>query len=277
MSYSTNILADSVNPLGDRLTTLEVTLPRFLLAEFNTHRMLSRNSASSRAIPTEQQIERVLEDPFVPTFNARVKGMGIGEALANSAQIAARKDWLDARDAAVKAARSLLHIDKSRANRLLEPFAWQTIIVSATDWANFFALRDHDAAQPEFRRAAVGMRRAMEASTPQELGFGQWHLPLVFDRDREKLGAQAGRLLAEVSAGRCARVSYVKHSEDETAQKSANRWALLCSAGHWSPGEHPARVVNEPEHYRRPSIYYGNFRGFVQLRKHYPNEPVFAG
>src|SRR4051812_47823071 len=79
--YAAKILADSLSPEGIRLTTFEVTFPRFILAEFNTHRMLSRNSASSRAIPTEKLLKRVIDTPFVPSFNKRVKGMGVGEAL----------------------------------------------------------------------------------------------------------------------------------------------------------------------------------------------------
>jgi hypothetical protein len=60
MTHSTKILADSISPDGVRLTTLEVVMPRIVLAEFNTHRMLSRNSASSRAIPIEKMIRMVI-------------------------------------------------------------------------------------------------------------------------------------------------------------------------------------------------------------------------
>ena len=88
------ILADSIGPHGIRLTTMEVVFPRPYLAEFNTHRMLSRNSASSRAVPTEKQIERVLENPYLPMFGARVKGMGVGEALDPREQGACQRRWL---------------------------------------------------------------------------------------------------------------------------------------------------------------------------------------
>ena len=138
--YAVKILADSIAPSGVRLTTMEITFPRFILAEINTHRALSRNSASSRAIPTEKNIERALQSPFIPEFNERVVGMGVGDVLPDAEQAHARNAWLAARNSAVAAARALLHVDKSRANRLLEPFMWQTAIVSATDWANFFRL-----------------------------------------------------------------------------------------------------------------------------------------
>ena len=182
MSYSARILADSMSPDGVRLTTFEVVFPRFILAEFNTHRMLSRNSASSRAIPSEKLIQRVLDDPFIPaTFNTRVKGMGVGAALVGADASAAEETWLNARDNAVGAAEGLMGLDcdKSRVNRLLEPFLWHTVIVSATEWDNFWGLRDHPAAQPEMQITARLMREVYDASFPQLMEHGWWHLPLL--------------------------------------------------------------------------------------------------
>src|SRR3954469_8833727 len=104
--YDAKILADSISPDGVRLSTFEITFPRFILAEVNTHRVFSRNSASSRAIPTEKNIQRVAEDPYVPeTFNARVKGMGVGEAFDGEQAEAARNDWLEASADAIRHAR----------------------------------------------------------------------------------------------------------------------------------------------------------------------------
>jgi thymidylate synthase ThyX len=271
---SAKILADSVGPHGIRLTTFEVVFPRFILAEVNTHRMLSRNSASSRAIPTEKQIERVLDAPFVPRFNARVKGMGVGEPLTDMEQFDAERAWLYSRDAAVVAARGLLSVDKSRANRLLEPFLWHTAIISATEWANFFALRTHPDAQPEFQHLARLMALAMGNSFPKALDYGEWHLPMA-----EEIEVRAGEdyppLAAKVSAGRCARVSYDTHWREEDPQVSKSRWNQLSAKGHWSPGEHPAVCVANDR--KRPSRYQGNYIGWMQLRKCYPNEAVFTG
>lgn len=294
MTYACNILADSVNPVGHRLTTFEITFPRFILAELNTHRMLSRNSASSRAIPTEKQIAKVEEAPFVPVFNARVKGMGVGEPLSPHEQEQAQHEWLIAARYALTAAARLLHVDKSRANRLLEPFMWHTAIVSATEWDNFYALRDHEAAQPEFRTIAHMMREAQKLNIPKQLGWGGWHLPLVFWEDENQV---TNSLLPSVSAGRCARVSYDRQHDDDPAPNACERWSNLSSVGHWSPGEHPARSITHAEHAyilhmqqeeRRaaesvgiePDLdqheFFGNFRGFVQLRKHYDGEAVFG-
>lgn len=266
--YKADILADSIGPHQIRLTTFEVTFPRFILAEVNTHRVLSRNSASSRAIPTEQQIDRVLNYPFIPEFNTRVKGMGVGEPLKGAARTKAHGVWLAARDHAVGAARELLHVDKSRANRLLEPFMWHTAIISATEWQNFFHLRNHEAAQPEFRKIAQMMEVLYLTNEPKRLDFGEWHLPLWFDDDAD-LGFQANTRYypAKVSAGRCARVSYDRHHDKEFGMDSIKRWESLSGFGHWSPGEHPAQCT-EP-------IYHGNFKGWKQLRKFYKDEAVF--
>jgi hypothetical protein len=270
---SAKILADSIGPHGIRLTTLEVVFPRFILAELNTHRMLSRNSASSRAIPTEKQIERVLENPFVPTFNGRVKGMGVGDYLEDHQQADARAHWLGAAHAATVAAGALLHVDKSRANRLLEPFMWHTAIVSATEWDNFFALRDHEDAQPEFRTLARAMRTAMGESRPRELEYGEWHLPMVTPYEDAELSSTAWPpLKAKVSAGRCARVSYDTHWREEDPTVSKTRWNQLSLRGHWSPGEHPAYCTE-----LGLSRHNSNFRGWTQLRKCYPGEAVFRG
>jgi thymidylate synthase ThyX len=272
--YAVNVLADSINPKGERLTTLEATFPRFILAELNTHRMLSRNSASSRAIPTEKQIERVMNHPFIPEFNKRVTGMGYGEPLEPRDQRRTQWRWLEAREAAVAAAKTMLHVDKARANRLLEPFMWHTAIVSATDWDNFYALRCHPDAQPEFQTIAKMMQEAMWLSEPEPLEWGDWHLPLIDPvRDLNNPGMTGDdwqQKLAEASAGRCARVSYDKQHEDDALEASRDRWALLSGKGHWSPGEHPAQAVD-------CDGYIGNFKGWRPLRKFYDTEAVFSG
>lgn len=265
--YQANILADSIGPHQIRLTTFEVTFPRFILAEVNTHRVLSRNSASSRAIPTEKQIDRVLNYPFIPEFNERVKGMGVGEPLTGGAKTKAQAVWLGQRDQAIVAARELLHVDKSRANRLLEPFMWHTAIISATEWKNFFHLRNHEAAQPEFRKIAQMMEVLYLTNEPERLDFGEWHLPLFYEEDGLIPPRPKNLEAAKVSAGRCARVSYDRHNDTENPLTSIERWGKLSASGHWSPGEHPA-ICTEP-------IYHGNFKGWRQLRKFYEGEAVF--
>ncbi|HMI94653.1 MAG TPA: FAD-dependent thymidylate synthase, partial [Polyangiales bacterium] len=157
---------------------MQVTFPRIVLAEVNTHRALSRNSASSRAIPVERMLRRVEDDPFIPIhWGKNQKGMQADEFLDATDQIAAEEEWLRARDAAVESVRELLALGlhKQIANRLLEPWLWHTAIISATDWSNFFALRCHKDAQPEIQQAALMMRAARNASTPVRKYLGEWH------------------------------------------------------------------------------------------------------
>jgi len=187
MGINVKILADSVAPNGSRLTTAEWTYPRFIHSEILTHRMLSKNSASSRAIPTEKLIQRVIDDPVVPVYIGKnQKGMAPGEELTDNERREAESTWLLARDEAVKHARYLLSlgVHKGVVNRLVEPWMWITVIVSATEWDNFFALRDHEMAEPHFQDLARKMRAAMAASTPLELNEGEWHLPMIDEDDR---------------------------------------------------------------------------------------------
>lgn len=270
-TYSAEVLADSISPAGVRLITVQVTHPRFILAEVNTHRMLSRNSASSRAIPPEQQIARVMEHPFIPeTFNKRVKGMGVGDVLDEETLGFAKHAWLEARDKSVEVANELIEydVDKSRINRLLEPFMWHTAIISATEWDNFFALRDHPDAQPEFQIIAHMMREVMSDSAPQELGVGEWHLPKITELELEQLcdarrtasEADDGRELEflarldnvvdeykRTSSRRVARVSYDKQNEEEPWLDSVEKCGALISSHHVSPLEHVARPLTEED------------------------------
>lgn len=280
--YEVKILADSISPSGVRLLTVQATFPRFILAEVNTHRMLSRNSASSRAIPPEKLISRVIANPFVPeTFNKRVKGMGVGEELGAQEHSTARAAWLAARDDAVRVAEVLLGLDcdKSRINRLLEPFLWHTAIISATEWDNFFALRDHPDAQPEFQKLARMMLETMMDSSPVQLSPGEWHLPLVFESD-EQLVADHDTL-PWISAARCAKVSYDRQEDEESPEDSLARAKRLAESGHLSPFEHPALLpkaaLDENQHYLETGEFYGNFREWVQLRKKIPDEANAVG
>lgn len=284
--YSAQILADSISPDGVRLVTVEATFPRFILAEVNTHRVFSRNSASSRAIPPDDieqpdgsikkgLISRVREHPFVPaTFNKRVKGMGIGEEMGDTDSADARRVWLAASQSAVRHAHALnqIGLDKSRINRLLEPFMWHTAIISSTEWDNFFALRSPDDDEPqidfpaqwEMQQIAILMRRAMQNSEPQKLERDWWHLPLVQGdelyelcrlRDNAADGDPVARealrqhehQLKMVCARRLARVSFDKHTDGEIVSVSVSKAADLATSAHFSPFEHVARPIDQKD------------------------------
>jgi thymidylate synthase ThyX len=300
MSFEAKILADSLSPAGHRLTTLEATFPRFVLAEFNTHRVFSRNSASSRAIPIAKQLRRVIEDPYVPIeFGSNQPGMQAGPPLTGEQRVAAEAEWLNARDEAVRRVLGLvadpelaasfgplellaqiegarqaggppaewLNVHKQVANRLLEPFMWHTVIVTATEWENFWNLRCHADAQPEIRLVAEQMRAAVQASEPAELDHGEWHLPLIRAEDREGTTMEE---LIKISAGRCARVSYLTHAGERDLDADIALHDRLLESGHMSPLEHPARPLTEEELAR--DEWCGNFRGWRSYRKLIPSE-----
>lgn len=144
---SAKIVADSLGPNKDRLTTMLITFPRYILAELNTHRMLSKNSASSRAIPFEKMVKSVQENPFIPiAWQKDHKGMQGNEYLDKQYSFECTQRWLIARDNALKEADYLsgYGATKQLCNRLLEPFMWHTVLISGTEFSNFFELRCPD-------------------------------------------------------------------------------------------------------------------------------------
>lgn len=274
MAYKVNILCDSIADNGVRLTSIEVTFPRIVLAEFNTHRMFSRNSASSRAIPVEKQIKRVLEDPFIPEYwGKNQKGMQAEQELQDTDRDDAIRNWLAARDTAVGRAQELLRlgVHKQITNRLLEPFMYHTVIVTATEWSNFDALRRHKDAQPEIKKAADLMWTARESSAPVFVPDNEYHLPLVSRAEIPELRAQ-GFDLRLVSVGRCTRVSYLTHNGKRDPQADIDLANRLKASGHMSPYEHVAQPMTRNELAISPTGFSGNFRGWVQFRKTLPFE-----
>lgn len=175
---SAKIVADSKDSRGNRITTFLLTYPRFLQPEVLTHRMFSRNAASSRAIPFKKMVQSVKDDPFIPiAFQKDHKGMqgteyldldakyklsdfleiltelvgdgsqGILDNLVIDAELEDSRTliewWLYCRDLSIQSA-IILHafgVTKQLANRVLEPFLWYTNLVTATEYDNFFELR----------------------------------------------------------------------------------------------------------------------------------------
>lgn len=269
------ILLDSITDGGSRLTTWELTYPRFIHSELMTHRAFSRNSASSRAIPPPKLRALVQAKPAIPVhWGANQKGMQASKEIADVA--AAREWWL--RGLSLMAAHheegDKLGLHKQVVNRVIEPWMLITVICSFTDGANFFFLRDHPDADPNFQRLASKMWTAYLDNTPTYLAPGEWHLPLLREEDREdaaRLG-DADEVLRKVSTGRCARVSYLTHagirdlSEDIRLHDDLAATASLgADPMHASPFEHPAQAVGGRERH-------GNFEGWRQYRKLFPKE-----
>lgn len=283
MAITVKVLADSLAPCGKRLTTMEWKYPRSIHSEIMTHRMLSKNSASSRAIPTEKLIQMVLDDPFIPEYiGANKSGMQAGEELSEEQKQLARSVWDTAMRNAVISARALLAmgVHKQVVNRIIEPWMWITIIVSATEWDNVWGLRCHPMAEPHFQKLAYMARDAMNASTPNPLKAGEWHLPLV-DVDVDDVYALNTYDLAheepsgviwnrvKVSVGRCARVSFLTHEGKREIEKDIELHDRLVVQEplHASPAEHVAQALATPERH-------GNFIGWKMYRKFLPNENI---
>lgn len=252
------IIADSVSQYGDRLTTLELHFPRFLLAELNTHRDFSRNSASSRARSVKKTIQEVRDDPFVPVHwpSERV-GMSGGAEITGLDRVGAERLWRAAAWVACDDAEALAAdgVHKSLVNRLLEPFMWHTAVVTATNWDNFFtqrlALLDDGtpAAEPHFFDLAQAMKTAMELSQPRELRDDEWHLPYLSFPQLDAIandltyGSDWLAVMLKVSVARCAGVSYLNQKAHRTIESDLLLYDRLRSADppHWSPFEHVAR------------------------------------
>jgi len=170
------VIADSINGKGDRLTSIIATFPRYILAELNTHRMFSRNSASSRAIPTSKMIKSIQDNPYMPQITEWMKehsGMQ-GYSFFTPEEVIEKgfvEDWLFDRDYAIHQAKRRIKqgISKQIGNRHLESFMWHTAIVSSTEFENFFHLRVSPFAEPQFQKLSALMLLKINMSIPKLL------------------------------------------------------------------------------------------------------------
>jgi thymidylate synthase ThyX len=307
---SAAIIQDSINN-NNRITTFEIEYPRFILSELNTHRMLSKNSASSRAIPIQAMHEHIKQNTATPVNWGRNRsGMQSTEELRATERKAAQGVWMAARDQAISHSSILSQIGlhKQIANRVTEPFMMMKTVITGTEWANFFWLRDHPDAQPEIANLAYCMKLCLEKSVPIVLNPGEWHVPYVVTH-RDTKGYvwysdnRGNPLTTEqaliISASCCAQVSYRKN--DDTLEKAEQIFDRLINSEpvHASPIEHQAtpmiktnardRSSSDPEwgycfsnpetwqpgvtHMDRDyNFWSGNFKGWIQHRKTLQNE-----
>jgi hypothetical protein len=314
---ATSILASKHAITGDRIDTLLLRNPRWIHAEGRTHRLmkigedmeisvptpslmedenLSRNASSSRAIPVEKLIQDVLDDPAVPLFwGKNQKGMQASEecdalvpvVTAGGLKNVRREDaWLLARDYAVGFAQCFAQsgYHKQIVNRLLEPFSHITVVVTATNWSNFLALRDHPDAEPHIQILAREIRKALEGAEVQTLAPGEWHLPFVTDGEHEGVPASDALhgfdKLRKLSVARCASTSYkTVDGFDMTLERAIELHDKLRDHRpmHASPFEHQAMADyvadgGGPAYRYINTRLHGNFTGFCQYRKMLPNE-----
>ena len=247
------IIADSISVHTDtRLTTYELEFPRWILAEVNTHRIASKNGASSRAIPFDRMVELCRTNMALPVhWGKNQAGMVAQEEIADYQQGFAAAIWAKARESAIEHATDLhkMGVHKQICNRLLEPFMMMKMVFSATSYKNLFELRAHPDAQPEFQDLAYKMQDAYNMSLPIPMKMGEWHLPYVeISRDLEDdrlVYSSNGKEIdlktaVKLSASLCAQVSYRR--QDDTIEKAIQVFDRLITSKplHASPMEHQA-------------------------------------
>lgn len=247
------VLSDSLFN-GARCVTVECEYPRYILSQVNTHRVFSRNTASSRAIPLETNIKFIQSNPVIPTWTGNQPGM-VGTHVDKETRIKADKIWLQAKDAMIGYANALaeIGIHKQNANRLLEPFSTVKTIITSTDWDNFFNLRIAEDAQPEIQELAVAIKEALDGSTPVEMTKDMAHTPYINDGHSDKKDVNA--ILG--SAAACAQVSYRKLNTEPGALNRIITRLINGGRVHASPFEHVCVGGSNG---------LGNLRGFSQLR-----------
>lgn len=272
------VIEDSISPDGIRLTTILLRYPRFIHAEFMTHRVFSRNGRSSRAVPVKRLL---LEDTVTPwAWGANRPGMASDTLLNGWRYALAKATWLGL--AAVnRAGVRVLHfagLHKQWANRPLEWFGSIDVLVTSTDWANFYALRLDGGAQPEIRVLARRMHTAMARSTPKPLKPGEWHLPFISEDERSAAIGAPIEALKVMSVARCARLTIEPFDGDGDLRSEQRRYDALLTARpvHASPAEHQATPDHKSgidDEWYAPD-WHGNFRGWRQLRRMIPHESV---
>ena len=289
---STTVIAHSIDPIGREIATLAVTMPRIILAEFNTHRVFSRNSASSRAIPTKKFLDQIKINPFIPEYwGQNQSGMKAREEIPEESKVRANKLWLEAKKSMEKKVLQFqeINLHKQITNRLLEPWFYTTVLVTSTEWNNFFKLRCHPDAQPEIKAVADSMREALKNSWPKRIEFGEWHIPFADDGGYLNGDTSYLNLLdrLKVATARCARVSYLTFDGIMDNEKDIKLHDDLKESGHWSPFEHCAQSIRPMSFWERlksgvkfifggekniPNLQTGNFRGYRQYRKMFVGE-----
>ena len=306
-NISATVIADSISPQRIRMTTMELEYPRFIHAELMTHRMLSKNAASSRAIPILAMHEAIKDKTAMPVhWGKNQPGMSAKEEVDDLTKRGAVGVWIAARDSMLSHSTILSSsgLHKQIANRITEPFQMMKTVISGTEWANLLWLRHHPDAQPEFFELAKQISEAFEKSVPMFIKAGEYHVPYVQRVCREEDGkmlymdSNETEMSAEdalkVSASCCAQVSYRKN--DDSLEKAKNIFARLIESEplHASPVEHqatpmvitdtgpyiegmsPTRWEEGVTHMDKNRAYWsGNLRGWIQHRKLLANEAVW--
>ena len=306
---SATVVADSKHPqTGKRLISIECVFNRYILAEVNTHCMLTKNSASSRAIPIQANIENIIRNTGKPvSWGKNQSGMVADLDVDENTARLAEESWIRARDNAIKEALYLseLGIHKQIANRLIENFTYQKALISGTEWDNLLWLRAEKSAQPEFQNLAFKILDAINESNPTTLQIGEWHLPYIntyrdnydvlhyLDVGGNDLSIENAR---KISASCAAQISYRKNDDSlEKALRVFDMLNLTDESGETRKHSSPVGHIGTPIDYskgiicsdlsggwnwddgvthidKNGNLWSANFQDFIQYRHLIPNE-----
>lgn len=244
------------------LYTFELEYPRFIHSEFMTHRMFSRNASSSRAVPVEKTIQNILNKPWAPLkVYKNCKGMQGKELISDDEYDVFCEEWQDAAFKAIEVAHKMIDngYHKQHINRILEPFTKIKVIVTATEWNNFFNLRLSPDADPEIQSLAMAIKKAMDNAWSTSINVhGGRTLPYVTFDEMDNI--EDNRILTLISAARCARVSYLNHDGSKPdILKDLALAKRLINSGHMTPFEHQCQDVFD-------AGFYYNLRGSQSAR-----------
>ena len=263
------VLADSISPDGIRLTTFQLTYWRSIHSELMTHRVFSRCAQSSRATPIDTVINNIKSGAWGPAhWGMNQAGMTAKEEINPMMTSSCQFLWEQTATAIANSVEMISKqtgLHKQILNRMLEPYTSINVVLTATDFKNFFKLRLDEHAQPEMQDLARAMKNAMDNSTPKSLQYGEWHLPYITVWDTMGNTIED---LCKISAARCARVSYKAYDGSSSVEADIKLADKLINDKHMSPLEHVATPA-EPDKYIA-----SNFRGWNQYRKYQTEEAV---
>lgn len=268
--FDAQVVLDSVNRHGARMITMKWTIWRPVLAEVNTHKMLSKNAPSSRAMSVTKLLGKIQMLPAMPIWWGQRDGPGMQAftELSDADKERAKEIWFETRDMCVQSAKRLesVGLHQQVANRIVESWMATTIVISGTQWANLFAQRVHFAAQPEFHIVAAIAQESIKNSIPVLMPPNEWHLPFISSAERDKYYTEH---LIQAASARCARASYFQFDGNYDFVKDIDLYERLwhMEPPHASPFEHIAQNMDDVS-------WYANLRGWRQRRKDLPNENV---
>lgn len=268
LNYEVELLAYTKGPISS-IATFRLKYPRIVHAELMTHRVFSRNASSSRAVPSVTVQSEVKNDPAIPRkFQENKSGMQGGQELDFGHW---KREWIKASEEVTQIANRFAGCHKQIVNRITEPFSFINVIVTSTEWDNFFNLRCTDLADPTFEEVALMIREVLQKSTAVER---EWHIP-YFNPD---INIEKNLI---VSTTKAAKISYNKDRMECSMEEYEKRHNQLLSDFHLSPFEHCAKPFNEWEvrvtqaikdggiSYKMPwtdATFCRNFKGFKSYR-----------